>query len=60
MTKAALIYLGVGVFIAAKTTPMDFPFGRNSLVVAALWPWPVAAHLVKLATGKYPSWTPPL
>jgi len=33
---------------------------QNAYVIWALWPWPIAAHLVRLVTGRYPSWTPPL
>jgi hypothetical protein len=53
-----VLYLTIGVILAYVLCPISFPFGRNALFVTALWPWPVAAHWVKVFTGKYPSWTP--
>lgn len=60
MLIALLFYLVVGLILAKIACPISFPFGRNSISVTLLWPWPVAAHLVRLVTGKYPKWTPPL
>lgn len=58
MKEGALIYLAVGAFVA---TGIRMPlFGRNWFAVTALWPWPVAAHVVHRITGKLPRWTPPL
>lgn len=53
IVTGALIYVAIGAGIAAYsgTRPVFFTF---------LWPWPVAAQIVKNTTGKYPSWTPNL
>lgn len=53
-----LPYILVGLVVAWRTCPLSFPLGMNAVTVTLLWPWPVAAHVVSLLTGKYPRWTP--
>lgn len=55
-----LAYLTVGVLLARKVCPLSWPLGHNAIAVTLLWPWLVAAELVRRVTGKYPRWTPPL
>jgi len=49
----ALAYFLVGFLIAAYS-------GTHPIFFFFLWPWPLAAHWVKLLTGEYPKWTPDL
>ena len=50
---AALIYLVIGTSIAVFS-------GTYFWFFTLLWPWPVAAEVVKQTTGEYPKWMPPL
>lgn len=52
------LYLLTGTILAFIITPFSWPFRRNALLVTFLWPWPIAAELVRMLTGRYPPWTP--
>ena len=47
------IYLLVGVVIAIYS-------GTHLYFFTMLWPWAIAAQIVKWITGQYPKWTPQL
>lgn len=57
---AMMLYLYIGFRIARRACPYSFPTGNNAVLVAMLWPWPIAAHCIFKVTGRYPRWTPPL
>jgi len=51
-------YLLAGVVLAAMMLPLEHCVGRHVLVAILLWPWPIAAELVRMITGRYPRWAP--
>ena len=50
---AVLAYFGIGAGLALYS-------GTHPVFFVLLWPWAVAAQAVKIATGRYPPWSPPL
>jgi hypothetical protein len=52
------LYVLVGLCLACMVMPPALPARRNVLIAVLLWPWPIAAELVRMVTGRYPRWTP--
>lgn len=48
-----IVYCSIGLILASYS-------GTHLVFFMFLWPWAIAAQIVKQITGEYPSWTPPL
>lgn len=49
----ALVYCSIGLLVASYS-------GTHLVFFTFLWPWAIAAQVVKQITGRYPNWTPDL
>lgn len=59
LVGSAGAYLAIGIALSVKAAPMSWAHPPGNLPFwILLWPWPVAAEVVKQITGDYPRWTP--